>query len=323
MKVLVTGGTGFLGSHLVDALLGQGHEVFAMGRNFQGWSCAAKPIRADLRDRAAVMKACSGMDAVFHAGALSAAWGSKEDFFETNVEGTRRVVDGCCAHGVSRLIYVSSPSVVFDGGDQVCITEDAPYPERFLSMYSLTKKLGEEVVLRAGAQGLPVVIVRPKAIFGPGDRSLLPRLIEVARRGRLPQIGDGSNLVDLTYVDNVVHSLLLALESPRAVGRLYHITNNEHVELWPVIRRLLDRLGLPSHLRHVATEVAMAAATAMEWQARVTGKEPMLTRYTTAILARTQTYDIAAARQDLEYAPLVSVEEGIERTLASLKGKVD
>ena len=234
----------------------------------------------------------------------------------------RALLQGILAVARQHQLWVVSDEayehVIFDGRDQDGITESAPYPAHFLSVYSLTKKLGEDIVLEAAAKGLPAIIVRPKAIFGPGDRSLLPRLIEVARRGRLPQVGDGTNLVDLTYVDNVVHALILALESVSAVGKIYHITNGEHVALWPTIRRLLEKLGLPSRLRVVPVNLAMAAATMMEWSAMLTGIEPLLTRYTTAILARTQTYDIAAARRDLGYVPLVSVSEGIERTLASL-----
>lgn len=319
MRILITGGTGFVGSHLADALLAQGHEVHLLGRNFQASHPQSVPVKADLGDRPAVVDACMGMDAVYHVGALSAPWGRREDFFRTNVDGTRYVLEGCRRHSVSRLIYVSSPSVVFDGRDQVCITESAPYPAHFLSTYSLTKKLGEDLVAAAAGQGQPAIILRPKAIFGPGDRSLLPRLLEVARRGRLPQIGDGANLVDLTFIDNVVQALLLALKSTAALGKTYHITNDEHVPLWSVIRRLLERLGLPTRLKTVPVDVAMAAAQLMEWQASLTGTEPLLTRYTTAILARTQTYDIRAAQRDLGYTPIVTIDEGLERTLASLK----
>jgi len=218
MNMLVTGGTGFLGKRLAMALLERGHRVRILGRNMAPVQAllaqGARPVVADLRDRDAVIAACAGVDVVFHVGALSAPWGRRADFFETNVGGTESVLAGCRAHGVKRMIYVSSPSVVFDGRDQRLLTEDAPYPRRFASIYSLTKKIGEDRV--RAAQELETVILRPKAIFGPGDSSLLPRLIAAARQGRLPQIGDGRNLVDLTYVDNVVHALLLACEAQAA-----------------------------------------------------------------------------------------------------------
>ncbi|HEU5100969.1 MAG TPA: hypothetical protein VFU22_18215, partial [Roseiflexaceae bacterium] len=134
--------------------------------------------------------------------------------------------------------------------------------------------------------------------------------------GRLPQIGDGRNLVDLTYIDNVVQALLLALDTPKALGRTYTITNDEHVALWRVVKTVLRRLAIPADLRRVPVALALAVARLMELRASLAGGEPLLTRYSVAVLARTQTYDITAARRDLGYAPAVSVADGIERTIA-------
>ncbi len=322
MNILVTGGTGFLGRHLARALLDQGHRVRVLGRNFSQAGdlieSGAAMVAADLRDRAAVIAACSGVDVVYHVGALSAAWGRRADFHAINVGGTEAVVAGCRAYGVRRLIYVSSPSVVFDGRDHEHLTEAAPYPRRFASVYSLTKKLGEDRVNGAAGE-LNTVILRPKAIFGPGDQALLPRLIAAARQRRLPQIGSGDNRVDLTYVENVVQALVLALDAPAAIGNTYTITNGEHVRLWDVIKEVLGRLGLPAELRPVSLRAALVAARLMELRATVAGGEPLLTRYTAAILGRTQTYDISATRRDLGYMPQVSVAEGITRTLRELK----
>ncbi len=325
MKVLVTGGTGFLGQHLARALLAKGHSVHILGRNFANAGPreliteGAIPIPADLRDRAAVVAACAGIEVVFHTGALSAPWGKLADFHDINVGGTEAVLAGCLAHDVGRLIYVSSPSVVFDGRDQRLAREDVPYPHRFPSTYSLTKKLAEDRVNAAAATGLQTVILRPKAIFGPGDQALLPRLIAAARQKRLPQIGGGNNLVDLTYVENVVHALMLALDAPTAIGKTYTITNDEHVPLWDIVRSVLSRLHLSTRLRRVPLSVALAAASLMELRAELTGQEPLLTRYTAAILARTQTYDISAAKRDLGYAPVISIADGTERTLEALE----
>ncbi|MGA7733158.1 MAG: NAD-dependent epimerase/dehydratase family protein [Chloroflexia bacterium] len=327
MDILVTGGTGFLGRHLARALLSEGHRVRLMGRNMEDSGIeallndGAVPVRSDLRDRAAVAEACRGAEVVFHVGALSAPWGKRSEFFGTNVGGTQSVVSGCRLHGVRRLVYVSSPSVVFDGRDHINLREDAPYPRRFASVYSLTKKLGEDVV-NGASSSIETVILRPKAMFGPGDVALLPRLIAAARRGRLPQIGNGRNRVDLTYVDNVVHALLLSMASPAAPGHTYTITNDEHPRLWSVIRDTLRRLGLPTRLRRIPLPVALAVVCAMEAAALVTGREPTLTRYSAAILARTQTYDITAAKRDLGYAPVVSFAEGMERTLFDMSSKL-
>lgn len=325
MKILVTGGTGFLGSHAARALLARGDQVTLLGRNFDGvgdlLAQGAAPLRADLRDKAAVVAACAGMDAVVHAGALTAAWGHPTDFRAINAGGTLSVIEGCQKHGVSRLVHISSPAVVFDGRDHEHLTEAAPYPRNFSSDYAATKKMAEDMVNAAAQQGLPTVILRPKAIFGPGDRALLPRLLAVAREGKLRQFGDGQNLVDLTYIDNAAHAVLLALTAPAAVGRTYFITNGEHVPLWLIIRRTLEALGLPADLRPLSLRLAYLAARFMEARADTLGGEPLLTRYTVGILARTQTYDISAARRDLGYDPPVSLTEGLERTVKSLLGE--
>ncbi len=321
MNILVTGGTGFIGRHLVYALTARGHNVRVLGRNkaqLQEFTrVKATSIAADLRNRQAVADACAGVDAVYHVGAYSAPWGKRDDFFAINVGGTQAVVDACQQHGVRRLIYVSSPSVLFNGKDQHNLTDDAPYPRRFSSTYSLTKKLGEDIV--QASTNLDYVILRPKAVFGPGDQSLLPRLIQAARAGRLPQIGDGKNFVDLTYVENVVDALLCALEAPAAVGKSFTITNDEHVRLWDVIRHVLRELNISPNLRVVPLHTALAAAALMEARALFSGVEPLLTRYTTLILARTQTYDTRAIKRDLGYTPRISVAQGVDQTLASFR----
>lgn len=320
MQVLVTGGTGFLGGCTVRALLERGERVRVLARNAAAATAlseaGAEIWPGDLTDARSVVSACAGMDAVVHAGALSAPWGPPAEFHAVNVGGTEHVLLGCRAHRVARLVHISSPSVVFDGRDQVEATESAPYPRRFSSVYSLTKKLAEDRVREA--RDVSSVILRPKALFGPGDTSLVPRLLAAARTGRLPQIGDGGNLVDLTYVENAAHAILLALDSSVS-GRTYTITNGEPVPLWEVVRRVLRHARLDPDLRPLPVPVAHAAALLMEAGGRITGREPLLTRYSVAILARTQTYDISAARRDLGYEPVVSLEEGIRRTLAALE----
>lgn len=319
MKILVTGATGFLGSHLTTALLAHGHDVTMMGRDFglaqTQLAAGGRALTADLRNREAVIAACQAMDLVYHVGALSTAWGKRADFYAINVGGTEALIEGCFQHNVKRLVCVSSPAVVFDGGDHVGINEQHPYPRHFSSHYAETKKLGEDRVNAAHRRGLATVILRPKAIFGPGDRALLPRLLTRAEQRRLPQIGDGTNLVDLTYVENVVHALRLAAAMPAAVGKTYFITNGEHPPLWPTIRSVLTQLDLPTPTRTLPVSVALWVARLLEINALRTGREPLLTRYTVSILARTQTYDISAARRDLGYAPPISIADGLARTL--------
>lgn len=328
MEILVTGGTGFVGAHLVRALLLRGHGVHLMGRDFSGvqdlLQAGAKAVQVDLRWGAEVIRACQGVEVVCHVGALSAPWGKREDFFAINVDGTTSVIEGCLIHGVRRLVHVSSPAVVFDGNDQRLVSEDLPYPEHPTSLYALTKKLAEEAVL-AVRDKLEVIILRPKAIYGPGDRALLPRLISAARVRRLPQIGDGQNQVDLTHVADVVQALVLAIERPMpdTVFPVYTITGGEHLLLWEVIRRVLRQLGLSDRLPTVPLPIALTMAGMMEKISLFTGREPRLTRYSTLILARNQTYTIERAKQDLGYEAGVKLEEGLEETVRAMGRKVN
>jgi len=319
---VVTGATGFVGAALVRDLLRRGETVRAFGRNRAVLDTFPESVCGDLRDPDAVRMVCDGATTVYHVGAFSAPWGSAAEFETVNVGGTRNVLAACRAGSVKRLVYVSSPSVVFDGLDCVNQTEAAPYPKTFASVYSRTKKEGEDLVNAAQASGdLETVIVRPKAVFGAGDTSLLPRLLRAARAGRLPVIGTGTNRVALTHVDNVVHALILAGTHGSAVGKTYTITNGDGdaPRLWEIIAHLLTSLGVAAPTRRVPLPVALAFAGAAEAVASITGREPFLTRYSANILARTQTYDISAIRNDLGYAPVVPFAEGLERTIGAFR----
>lgn len=314
--VLITGGTGFIGSALTRAALERGWEVRRLGRDFSR-AVGGTSVHCDLRDRPGVLAACAGVDTVFHVGALSAPWGDPAEFQAVNVGGTENVLAGCREHGIQRLVHVSSPSVVFEGRDQLQLPDSAPYPKRFASVYSQTKKLAEDRVNAAFSEGwLRGVILRPKAVFGPGDTSLLPRLIAAARAGRLPRIGSGKNRVELTYCDNVVDALLLAANTHgEALGKTFTITNQEPVLLWDVIAQVLAGQGIAWKPKPLPLPLALAVASVMEWRARQTGREPLLTRYTVQLLACTQTYDTEPARRLLGYTPRVSLAEGIARTI--------
>lgn len=214
-----------------------------MGRDFQNvqavLSSGAKPVNVDLREQDAVIAACKHCDAVIHAGALLSPWGKWQDFEAINIGGTQSILRGCKVHQVSRLIHISSPAVIFDGRDQINAPDTAPYAKRHLSHYSYSKQKAEELVL-AQRHKLDSIILRPKAIYGPGDKALLPRLVAIAKSGRLPRIGDGQNKVALTYVSDVVDAVLCALEVPiQNDFPVYTITGPENPVLWEVIQTLL------------------------------------------------------------------------------------
>lgn len=320
MKVLVTGATGFLGQALARRLHSQQADVSALGRNpavlAQLEREGMRPIRADLADREALAAACQGQAIVFHVGALAAPWGRAQDFYHSNVLGTQNVIAGCETHGVQRLVHVSTPSIYFGLDSLVNVAEGALLPPRPVNEYARTKLLAETEIDSAFARGLPVITIRPRAIFGPGDTTILPRLITRLKTGRLPVIGDGQNVIDMTYVENVVDALLLCAASPAAtLGKKYNITNGEPTALWPLIAKLCKALGYPYPKRHIPYPVADGIATLLEvvYRLRPGQPEPPLTRYSVALLAKNTTLDISAARRELGYQPRISVEDGFQR----------
>lgn len=323
MKVLITGGTGFLGGALARRLQAQGVEVTVTGRNVeigrQFEQQGMRFVRAELSDGSAMQQVCANQDIVYHCGALSSPWGRWADFYAANVVGTKHIIQGCFRHGVKRLIHVSTPGVYFNGQPRLNLTEDAPLPRQQTNHYTQTKYMAEQLVDAAYADGLPVITLRPRAIFGPRDTTIFPRLIRAIQSGRLRVIGDGQTLTDLTYIDNVVDALLLCQHSDGAtLGRKYNITNGEPIQIWAMINHLCQRLGYPPPTGQVPKWVAYAAATTLEagYKLARPHQEPPLTRYTVGLFSTSLTLNIEAARQVLGYEPRIRLDDGIENVIA-------
>ncbi|MEN9564269.1 MAG: hypothetical protein RIR73_2513 [Chloroflexota bacterium] len=321
MKTLVTGATGFLGGALTYRLHSMGWEVTALGRNpaklNQLEEDGIRVVRADISKKDEVSASFSDFELVFHCAAFPSPWGGFEKFYQANVIGTRNIVQACMDHNVSRLVYVSTPSIYFNYSSRVGVKETDPLPEP-ISNYAHTKLLAEEEVDKGSAQGLAVVSIRPRAIFGEGDTVIFPRLIPRLQSGRLPILGDGENVVDLTYIQNVVDALLLCAESPKnTLGKKYSISNGEPVKIWKLIERICDELGYPHPSRKVSYKTANTAATVLEFLYSLIpySPEPPLTRVSVSMMANNTTLDISAAKVELGYQPKVSVEEGVRRFL--------
>ncbi|MFN8439898.1 MAG: NAD-dependent epimerase/dehydratase family protein [Caldilineaceae bacterium] len=319
MNALVTGATGFLGDALARRLQQTGWQVTGLGRNpTVGKELSDRGIRfiqADLRDRQAIIKACADQEIVFHCGAAVGTWGDSQYFYDVNVGGTDNIVAGCQLSGTRRLIYVSTPSIYFSTQDRFNVKEDDPLPSP-INIYAATKLTAERVIARAHRDGLPVISIRPRAIFGPGDTTIFPRILTALQSGRLPRIGDGKNVQDLSYIDNVVDALLLCAASPAfTLGRTYNISNGQPTRIWEVIDRLCRELSLPMPTRKVPLVLPFALASLLELSYKLLriSQEPPITRYSISMLARSMTLDISSARRDLGYVPKVSVEDGIER----------
>jgi len=329
MKTLITGGTGFLGKALAIRLLDLGFDVSVMGRNQIIGSTLAKKgihfIAADLTDAKQVHLACQGQNMVFHCGALSSPWGAYSAFHKTNVLGTQNVIEGCQKHHIDRLVHVSTPSIYFDFQHRLNIQENAALPMQACNYYAQTKRIAEDLVDQAFKRGLPTITLRPRGIFGPGDTSLIPRLIHANRRSGVPLIDDGSALVDITYIDNVVDALVACLNAPdSAIGQKFNITNGKPMILKTIVDQLFRVLEEPPRYRPMSYQTASRLASLLEAASLclTLGRiEPPLTRYSVGVLAKSQTLDITAAKTILDYQAKVSIEEGLNRFAKWWKSK--
>jgi nucleoside-diphosphate-sugar epimerase len=319
MLCIVTGATGCLGLNLTKQLVSDGYEVIALGRNKQLGQIikqiGAQFIRVDLQEKEKLKQIAQSSQVIFHCAALSSPWGRYQDFYSANVLGTQNVIEATPEN--ARLIHVSSPSIYFNFKEQHNLKEDAVLPKKPANSYVATKLLAERLVDRAHQEAsLKVITLRPRAIFGPYDRAILPRLLNNEKNGILPLIGDGNNLIDISYVDNVVESMLLAAKADsQFFGKKYNITNDQPQTLIDIISMLFASLHKPFTPKFIPYSIAKVYAGLMEKLYSLPGitKEPRLTRYSAGVLCLGQTLNIDAAKKDLAYQPQISISEGIER----------
>jgi nucleoside-diphosphate-sugar epimerase len=323
---LVTGGTGFLGRHIVARLLAQGRPVTVLARR-RAPDLEAQGVRfvcTSLEDSEAVMKACQGMETIFHTAAKVGVWGNYEPYFRSNVLGTRAILAGCKRHGVRRLVYTSTPSVVYQGTDLAGADESLPLTTACPCAYPLTKAIAEREVLEANRPDFFTTALRPHLIWGPGDPHLVPRVLEKAQSGRLRIVGQGRNRVDMVHVENAADAQLLAetaLEQGPARGKAYFITNDEPVVLWDWINHLLVSLGIEAVTRRVPLGIARAAGLSCElaWKWLPLGGEPPMTRFVASELAKDHWFSLQAAKRDLQYTPRIRMNPGTEALIAHLR----
>ncbi len=319
MRALVTGGAGFLGRAIVRRLLDRGDFVRSLSRGshpeLAEWG--VETLRGDVADSDVVLRAAAGCTVVFHVAARVGAWGPRAEYRRTNVTGTENVVAACRRHGVPKLVYTSTPSVVHDGSDIEGADESLPYAKHFETAYPETKAEAERLVLAANGETLSTLALRPHLVWGPGDNHLIPRLIARARAGRVRLIGRKDKLIDATYIDNAADAHLLAAErlGPGAAcaGRAYFIAQGEPCPSSELMNAILAAAGLPPVTKHLPTALAWAAGAVAEtafWLMR-REQEPPLTRFVARQLSTAHWFDISAARRDLGYAPAVSTRQGL------------
>ncbi|CEG55622.1 NAD-dependent epimerase/dehydratase family protein [Legionella fallonii] len=319
MRCVVTGATGCLGLNLTQRLVQEGHEVMALGRNQHLGALlsqfGAQFVALDLNEKTRLQQLMQNAELIFHCAALSSPWGPYKDFYHANVVGTQHVI--AATPSTARLIHVSSPSVYFDFTEKHQIKEEDVLPSKPVNHYIKTKRLAESLIDQAHQeQRIQVITIRPRALFGPYDRAIFPRLLKAERNGVLPLIGSGENIIDITFVDNVVESLILAAQAKNQfLGKKYNITNDEPQKLTSLITELYRALGKPLKVKYIPYSIAKNIAHCLEILYRLPfiTQEPRLTAYSAGVLALGQTLNIEAAKTDLGYKPIVSVAEGMQR----------
>jgi nucleoside-diphosphate-sugar epimerase len=324
---LVTGGGGFVGSAIARSLLNLGVETTVIGRHHypEIKGAGGRCLVGDISLPRVMAEAAEGVDIVFHVAALAGIWGPWPAYYRTNVVGTGQVLEGCRKNRVAMLVYTSTPSVVFDRADIRGGDERLGYARAPLCHYATSKILAEQMVLAANSDELRTCALRPHLIFGPGDPHLLPRLLASGRKKQLKRVGDGSNLVDVSYIDNVTHAHLLAAknlaEKGTAGGKPYFISQGTPVNLWGWINDLFAEMAVPPVSSSVSTATAYRLGGALELIHTVCrlDREPRMTRFLAEQLAKSHYFSIANARQDLGYEPVVSMAEGLQKTVRWLK----
>lgn len=327
MRILVTGGGGFLGRYIVKGLLERGYQVRVLGRHRYPdlEALGVTVMQGDIANPVTVNNAIFDRDAVFHVAAKAGIWGKWDSYFYPNVIGTRNVIKACQTHKIRYLVYTSSPSVVFNGDHLRNVDESVPYGSNWLCHYAHTKALAEQEVLAANNfSTLLTIALRPHLIWGNGDQHLIPRIIARAKAGKLRIIGDGRNKVDIVYVSNAAHAHLLAFDALQkgiGCGKPYFVSQDEPVELFPWINKLLQSLDIPPVTKTISFKTAYRLGSFLEkaYNAFSIEKEPLMTRFLATELSKEHFFNISNAKKDLGYAPTVSTAEGLNLLIPTLK----
>lgn len=330
MKALVTGATGFVGSHVAERLKKEGIVVAALVRPSSDVSFLKQQniplIYGDLQNPASLDNALKGITHVFHCAAVVSDWAEPQEIFQTNVVGTQALLEKAAHAKIERFIYVSTLAVL-GMHDHHGTNELAPY-QTTGDTYCDTKIEAEKKVIDAHQRlGLPVVIVRPGFIYGPRDRQFLPRVLKFLKTGKFVYIGDGQKILNLTYIDNLVDAILLAARSPGAIGKIYNITDDGKVTRRKLIEAICRETGLPKPTKSIPIPLAKVICTVCETLTRVTHsqKPPLLNRARMKFLALNLDFDISKIRRELGYKPNIPLEVGMKHTIRWFKtsGKWD
>jgi nucleoside-diphosphate-sugar epimerase len=312
----VTGGSGFIGGRLIGRLVGEGRRVRALARSEPSASRVeergAEPVRGDLGDRAALAEGARGCDVAFHLAAHLGEWGAWEDFVRDNVEGTENVLAACEKAGVHRFVHCGTEAALMAGAPLLDVDESAPLRPDSPAPYPATKAMAEREVRAAGREGFETVVVRPRFVWGKGDTTLLPEMVETVRAGRFAWVGGGGNRTATTHVDNVVEGLLLGAERGRN-AEAYFVTDGEPVVFREFVTEMLRTQGVepPDRSLPAWTASPLARICQAAWRFLPLPGTPPMTTFRAWILTQDCTIDISKARSELGYEPVISREQGL------------
>ena len=319
MKVLVTGAGSLLLGGIAQQLASRGDEVVCFQRRENETTHSnITTFAGDIRDRGAVSEAASGCDAIIHGAARVGVMGSWEDFYSTNVDGTTNVLRAAEEHHITRLVYVSTPSVAHVGRS---IEGDVATPAttgRKRTFYAESKAIAEILALQANSAELGVVALRPHLVWGPGDTQLVGRIVDRARQGRLVMVGSGNALVDSTYIDNAISAHIAALDAiapgARCSGKAYVISNGEPRTVNELMSRICLAAGVEFSPKHVPAVIARSIGSVVEriWPL-IRKDEPPITRFVAEQLGTAHWFDQRPVQEDLNWKPQVSLDEGFVR----------
>lgn len=326
MKILVTGGGGFLGSAISRQLLARGDQVVALQRSAASdlATLGAKIVRGDICDLPLLLASAKGCDAIIHTAGKAGVWGKYPDYHRINVVGTEQVLQTCRKLAIPVLVHTSSPSITHTGKDIEGDDESMPVATEFLSPYPATKAAAELLVLDANSEQLLTTALRPHLIWGPGDPHILPRLAASVRNGRLLLPG-ADKVIDTVFVENAAHAHVLALDElqgrARCAGRPYYISNDEPLPQAEIISMLLDAIGIQATIRPISAGLARTAGAVCEftWKLLRLKSEPPITRFSADQLSTSHWYDISASQRDFAYQPIISIALGLEILRSSMK----
>lgn len=323
-SAFVSGGSGFIGGRLIERLAGQGWALRALARSERSAAAVsergAEAVPGDLADADAIAAGAEGCEVAFHLAARVADWGPWEEFVRGNVEGTRNALAGCREAGVRRFVHCGTEAALMAGEPLVHVDETAPLRPDSRAPYPATKAMAEQAVREANGEQLETVVLRPRFVWGAGDTTLLPTMIEMVRRGRFAWVGGGRNLTDTTNVANVVEGLLLAAERGTP-GEAYFVTDGEPVVFREFISRMLETQGVEPPDRTLPAWAAGPLATVSEaaWRLLPLKGTPPMTRFASWILTQECTIDISKARRELGYEPVLTREQGLAELEAAAR----